>query len=278
MMLVVDRSAIRILSRLLARMGDGLHLRRDALSALDRARRAGSARDDWRCAPNSRVGCVRAVASTIPAKFGWLASCHAMLMGAPRRANGRPCRKPLEESDTCFRRQRNSTKWAASTARPASLTKSFRDGCPRSIPNFSPHGGRRPNILFRRIGITFAVYGAQEATERLIPFDILPRIIAARRMGAAREGPGAAREGAEPLPRRSLWPAAIFCAPESCPPSSSIAIPPSGRRWRGAAFRTISTCISPASTSSAPTTTASMCWRTTPARRRASPTCWKIAK
>lgn len=32
-------------------------------------------------------------------------------------------------------------------------------------------------LLFRRIGITFAVYGAQEATERLIPFDILPRII-----------------------------------------------------------------------------------------------------
>ena len=32
-------------------------------------------------------------------------------------------------------------------------------------------------LLFRRIGITFAVYGAQESTERLIPFDILPRII-----------------------------------------------------------------------------------------------------
>ena len=32
-------------------------------------------------------------------------------------------------------------------------------------------------LLFRRIGITFAVYGSQESTERLIPFDILPRII-----------------------------------------------------------------------------------------------------
>ena len=31
--------------------------------------------------------------------------------------------------------------------------------------------------LFRRIGITFAVYGDKEATERLIPFDILPRMI-----------------------------------------------------------------------------------------------------
>jgi uncharacterized circularly permuted ATP-grasp superfamily protein len=32
-------------------------------------------------------------------------------------------------------------------------------------------------LVFRRIGITFAVYGAEEAAERLIPFDILPRII-----------------------------------------------------------------------------------------------------
>jgi uncharacterized circularly permuted ATP-grasp superfamily protein len=34
-------------------------------------------------------------------------------------------------------------------------------------------------ILFRRSGITFAVYGAEDTSERLIPFDILPRIIAA---------------------------------------------------------------------------------------------------
>ena len=34
--------------------------------------------------------------------------------------------------------------------------------------------------LFRRLGITFAVYGSNEATERLIPFDIIPRIIAAK--------------------------------------------------------------------------------------------------
>ena len=32
-------------------------------------------------------------------------------------------------------------------------------------------------MLFRRIGITFAVYGANESTERLIPFDIIPRVI-----------------------------------------------------------------------------------------------------
>ena len=30
--------------------------------------------------------------------------------------------------------------------------------------------------FFRRTGITFAVYGEDEAEERLIPFDIIPRI------------------------------------------------------------------------------------------------------
>jgi uncharacterized circularly permuted ATP-grasp superfamily protein len=34
--------------------------------------------------------------------------------------------------------------------------------------------------VFRRTGITFAVYGEKEAAERLIPFDIVPRIITGR--------------------------------------------------------------------------------------------------
>jgi len=36
---------------------------------------------------------------------------------------------------------------------------------------------RQAELFFRRIGITFAVGGEQEAHERLIPFDIVPRII-----------------------------------------------------------------------------------------------------
>ena len=31
--------------------------------------------------------------------------------------------------------------------------------------------------MFRRIGITFGVYGDKDAAERLIPFDIVPRLI-----------------------------------------------------------------------------------------------------
>jgi uncharacterized circularly permuted ATP-grasp superfamily protein len=35
------------------------------------------------------------------------------------------------------------------------------------------------DLIFRRVGITFAVYGDDAGTERLIPFDIIPRIIPA---------------------------------------------------------------------------------------------------
>ena len=44
--------------------------------------------------------------------------------------------------------------------------------------------------LFRRTGITFAVYGGGEASERLIPFDIIPRVLSAsewRRLSAGIE-------------------------------------------------------------------------------------------
>jgi uncharacterized circularly permuted ATP-grasp superfamily protein len=33
--------------------------------------------------------------------------------------------------------------------------------------------------LFRRLGITFAVYGSNEGSEKLIPFDVIPRIVSA---------------------------------------------------------------------------------------------------
>ncbi|MDX1484146.1 MAG: circularly permuted type 2 ATP-grasp protein [Alphaproteobacteria bacterium] len=38
---------------------------------------------------------------------------------------------------------------------------------------------REAETLFRRMGITFLVYGTGESTERLIPFDIIPRVITA---------------------------------------------------------------------------------------------------
>src|SRR6201982_4254803 len=47
---------------------------------------------------------------------------------------------------------------------------------------------REAEVLFRRIGITFAVYGEADSTERLIPFDVLPRIISASEWATLRAG------------------------------------------------------------------------------------------
>ena len=52
---------------------------------------------------------------------------------------------------------------------------------------------REAELVFRRIGITFAVYGEAEATERLIPFDVIPRVLS------------------------TCTASATSCAPASCP-------------------------------------------------------------
>jgi uncharacterized circularly permuted ATP-grasp superfamily protein len=39
--------------------------------------------------------------------------------------------------------------------------------------------GSEAEMLFRRLGITFIVYGQEGGTERLIPFDVIPRVFAA---------------------------------------------------------------------------------------------------
>jgi uncharacterized circularly permuted ATP-grasp superfamily protein len=44
-------------------------------------------------------------------------------------------------------------------------------------PDVLNYRRREAELLFRRIGITFAVYGEADAQERLIPFDVLPRIM-----------------------------------------------------------------------------------------------------
>jgi uncharacterized circularly permuted ATP-grasp superfamily protein len=47
-------------------------------------------------------------------------------------------------------------------------------------------------MIFRRVGITFAVYGEKDAdgsgTERLIPFDLIPRIIPAHEWSSMQRG------------------------------------------------------------------------------------------
>ncbi|WP_374449333.1 circularly permuted type 2 ATP-grasp protein, partial [Stella sp.] len=57
---------------------------------------------------------------------------------------------------------RTIAEWLASTA-----------------PEVFAHKRREAEMLFRRIGITFAVYGEGGDPERLIPFDIVPRVLGA---------------------------------------------------------------------------------------------------
>ena len=48
----------------------------------------------------------------------------------------------------------------------------------QSSPQLLAARRHQAELLFRRIGITFAVYGDKDAAERLIPFDIIPRVLA----------------------------------------------------------------------------------------------------
>jgi uncharacterized circularly permuted ATP-grasp superfamily protein len=55
-------------------------------------------------------------------------------------------------------------------------------------PDVLDYRRREAELIFRRIGITFAVYGDADAQERLIPFDVLPRILAAAEWDFLRRG------------------------------------------------------------------------------------------
>ncbi len=55
-------------------------------------------------------------------------------------------------------------------------------------PDVLDYRRREAEVLFRRIGITFAVYGEADAQERLIPFDVLPRILSAAEWDILRAG------------------------------------------------------------------------------------------
>jgi uncharacterized circularly permuted ATP-grasp superfamily protein len=50
------------------------------------------------------------------------------------------------------------------------------------------HRRREAELMFRRIGITFALHGDTDSTERLIPFDVLPRIITSSEWDLVRRG------------------------------------------------------------------------------------------
>ncbi len=62
----------------------------------------------------------------------------------------------------------------------AEAYKLYDDWLKHQPPETLEQRNKQADILFRRMGITFAVYGEQAGVERLIPFDPVPRIIAAK--------------------------------------------------------------------------------------------------
>lgn len=55
-------------------------------------------------------------------------------------------------------------------------------------PDLLTSRSRQAELFFRRMGVTFAVYGDVESNERLIPFDVVPRIIGAAEWNALEKG------------------------------------------------------------------------------------------
>ncbi|RYG10536.1 MAG: circularly permuted type 2 ATP-grasp protein, partial [Caulobacteraceae bacterium] len=55
-------------------------------------------------------------------------------------------------------------------------------------PDLLTSRSRQAELFFRRMGVTFAVYGDVESNERLIPFDVVPRIIGASEWASLEKG------------------------------------------------------------------------------------------
>src|SRR5262249_31683534 len=55
-------------------------------------------------------------------------------------------------------------------------------------PDVLDYRRQEAELLFRRMGLTFAVYGEGDAQERLIPFDVIPRILSAAEWALLRRG------------------------------------------------------------------------------------------
>jgi uncharacterized circularly permuted ATP-grasp superfamily protein len=131
--------------------------------------------------------------------------------------------------------------------------------------------------LFRRYGITFAVYGEGGDPDRLIPFDMFPRVFAAEEWRKLERG---IKQRARALNaflsdvydrgemiRAGRIPADLVYRNEAYEIAVAGFRPPLG-------FSAISLGLIWCARGQ----TSFMCWKITAARLRACPTCWKTAK
>src|SRR5215212_1537074 len=75
---------------------------------------------------------------------------------------------------TAFDEMNGSLNGHADARAAYTQLKRWLDGTP---PEVFEARRSQAELFFRRIGITFAIYGDNESTERLIPFDIIPRVL-----------------------------------------------------------------------------------------------------
>ena len=146
----------------------------------------------------------------------------------------------------------------------------------RTGPEMLRQRSAEAEAIFRRIGITFAVYGEGGDPERLIPFDLIPRVFSA---GEWRHLDRGIRQRARAL---NAFLHDVYHRGEILKAGRI----PEHLVYRNPAFQPAMIGVEPAGgsipTSSASTScarrTGSRCSRTTAARRLASPTCWRTAR
>ena len=132
--------------------------------------------------------------------------------------------------------------------------------------------------LFRRLGITFAVYAEGGSTERLIPFDLIPRILDRAEWDLVERG-CIQRVKAINVFLHDIYHDQEILKAGLVPPEFVLLNPAFRPEMLGVEPpQRTSTRTSPASTWSAPASATSSCSRTICARPRASPTCSRTAR
>jgi len=131
-----------------------------------------------------------------------------------------------------------------------------------TTPDALEYRRQEAELLFRRIGITFASMGDAEAQERLIPFDVIPRIMSAKEWTILEKGLKQRVRALNMFLRdiyhgRDILRANIVTRRSDLPESG---VPARDERPERAARRP--TSISPASISCGSTRKILSCWRT----------------
>ncbi len=121
---------------------------------------------------------------------------------------------------------------------------------------------READLLFHRAGITFTLYGDEQGTERLIPFDIIPRSIKASEWQMVERG-CIQRVQALNMFLADIYHGQHILKEGIIPPEQVLANEGYQIAMQGLNLHRGITPISPVSTWFATVTAATTCWRTT---------------